>query len=300
MFTKEENMADVTVQRTGELLRKLFEIILKNPDGVRAQDALKALRESVVLTEYEKGEYASGGSRFEKIVRFATVDCVKAGWLVKDKGVWTITEEGEKAYKKFTSPDEFYRTAQKLYRQWKKTHKVTKEPDAEEIEESSAAITYEEAEEQAWNEIENYFTNMPPYEFQKLVASLLKAMGYHVSWIAPPGKDGGLDILAWNDPLGTKPPRIKVQVKREQNKINVLVLRSFMSLLGDTDVGIFVNTGGFTRDAEDEARTQQSRQVTLINLKRLFELWIEHLDKLDQDAKDLFPLKPIYFLAPEP
>ena len=288
----EENMADVTVQRTGELLRKLFEIILKNPDGIRAQDALKALRESVVLTEYEKGEYASGGSRFEKIVRFATVDCVKAGWLVKDKGVWTITEEGEKAYKKLTSPDEFYRTAQKLYRQWKK-------PDAEEIEESSAAITYEEAEEQAWNEIENYFTNMPPYEFQKLVASLLKAMGYHVSWIAPPGKDGGLDILAWNDPLGTKPPRIKVQVKREQNKINVLVLRSFMSLLGDTDVGIFVNTGGFTRDAEDEARTQQSRQVTLINLKRLFELWIEHLDKLDQDAKDLFPLKPIYFLAPE-
>ena len=55
----EENMADVTVQRTGELLRKLFEIILKNPDGIRAQDALKALRESVVLTEYEKGEYAS-------------------------------------------------------------------------------------------------------------------------------------------------------------------------------------------------------------------------------------------------
>jgi restriction system protein len=88
-------------------------------------------------------------------------------------------------------------------------------------------------------------------------------------------------------------------VKREQNTVTVAVLRSFMALLGDSDVGIFVSTGGFTKDAEGEARTQQSRQVTLINLKRLFELWIDHIAKFDQDAKDLFPLKPIYFLAPE-
>ena len=140
---------------------------------------------------------------------------------------------------------------------------------------------------------------MNPYDFQKLVASLLKAMGYHITWISPPGKDAGVDVLAWNDPLGTKPPRIKVQVKREQNAVNVSVLRSFMALLGDNDVGIFVCTGGFTKDAQEEARTQQSRQVTLVDLERLFELWVEHMEKLDQEARDLFPLKPIYFLSPE-
>lgn len=292
-------MADVTIQRTGELLRKLFEILLKCPEGLRAQDALKSLRNSVQLTEYEKGEYSAGSPRFEKIVRFATVDCVKAGWLIKDKGIWTVTDGGKKAYYEFKSPEEFYRSAQRLYRQWRKDTKISKGPSDEQIEESSAIITYEEAEEQAWNEIENYLRSMNPYDFQKLVAALLKAMEYHVSWIAPPGKDGGVDILAWNDPLGTKPPRIKVQVKREQNAVNVSVLRSFMALLGDSDVGIFVSTGGFTKDAEEEARTQQSRQVTLVNLKRLYELWIDHIAKFDQDAKDLFPLKPIYFLAPE-
>ena len=72
-----------------------------------------------------------------------------------------------------------------------------------------------------------------------------------------------------------------------------------MALLGDNDVGLFVSTGGFTRDAEREARTQQSRQVTLVNLQRLFELWVEHINRLDEDARDLLPLKPIYFLAPE-
>src|SRR5581483_1369220 len=35
-----------------------------------------------------------------------------------------------------------------------------------------------------------------------LVAALLRAMGYHVSWVAPPGPDRGVDIIARTDPLG--------------------------------------------------------------------------------------------------
>ena len=293
-------MADVAIQRTGELLKVLFELLMRYPSGMKAKEVLTALRDRVQLTEYEKGEYSSGGGlRFDKIVRFATVDCVKAGWLLKEKGVWIVTEEGVNAYNQYKSPEDFYRKAQKLYREWKKTRKVSSPEIEEEVESKIAAITYEEAEEQAWAEIEEYLQSMPPYDLQKLVAALLKAMGYHVSWISPPGKDGGLDILAWNDPLGTKPPRIKVQVKREQDATRVSTLRSFMALLGDNDVGIFVSTGGFTKDAEDEARTQQSRQVTLVNLQRLFELWVEHIGRLDEDARDWLPLKPIYFLAPE-
>jgi len=259
-------MAEVTIARTGQLLRQLLEIIMKHPDGMQAQDALFELRRNVVLTPYEQGTYSSGGPRFEKIVRFATVDLVKAGWLIKDKGRWMVTEDGRNAYRDYKDPELFYRTAQQLYRKWRKSH--LDHPGKVEVptEEKKAVVTFEEAEEQAWAEIEDYLRSIPPYDFQKLVAALLKAMGYHVSWIAPPGKDGGVDIIAWNDPLGTRPPRIKVQVKREQNTVSVGTLRSFMALLGDDDVGIFVSTGGFTRDAEEEARTQQSRQVTLINL----------------------------------
>src|SRR6185503_24163 len=114
-----------------------------------------------------------------------------------------------------------------------------------------------------------------------LVASLLRAMGYYVSWVAPPGKDGGIDILAWGDPLGTRPPRIKVQVKRYSDNVRVDGLRSFMAVLGDDDVGLFVTTSGFSRDAEEEARTQEKRKVTLVDLERLVDLWVEHYSKLD-------------------
>lgn len=57
-----------------------------------------------------------------------------------------------------------------------------------------------------------------------------------------------------------------------------------MAVLGDDDVGLFVCTGGFTKDAKPEARTQQKRRVTLIGLERLFDLWVEHYKSLSEAA----------------
>lgn len=294
-------MAEITRRRTGELLRTLFELLAKYPDGLQARDALAQVGTAVKLSEYESGSYDSGGRRFEKIVRFATVDCVKAGWLLKQKGRWFVTDEGRAAYDNLKDPEAFYREAVRLYHQWKRSQPDT---SSEEDESNVAAakeisITFEQAEEQAWNEIQSHLRSMPPYEFQELVASLLRAMGYFVSWVSPPGKDGGVDILAWADPLGTRPPRIKVQVKRYGENIRVDGLRSFMALLGEEDVGLFVTTAGFTKDAQDEARTQEKRKVTLVDLERLFDLWVEHYDKLDEVARRRLPLQPIHFLAPE-
>ena len=189
----------------------------------------------------------------------------------------------------------------RLYHQWK----IEQPPESgdEESEEETpakvASITLEQAEEQAWSEIDQYLRTINPYEFQEIVASLLRAMGYHISWIAPAGKDGGIDILAASDPLGTRPPRIKVQVKRQAQAVNVDGLRSFMALLGDGDVGIFVSVGGFTKDAEGEARTQEKRKITLLNNEQLFDLWVEYYDKLKEEDRRRLPLQPIYFLAPE-
>ena len=302
-------MSDTSKRRTGEFLRALFKVLMSSPDGLQASEALKILATKFTLTPYEAGDYESGGRRFEKIVRFSTVDCVKAGWLLKEKGIWIVTEEGEKAYANLPDPETFYKRACKLYAEWKAA-----QPDAEASAPASAAvqlesadtestaksvsITFEEAEEQAWAEISQYLKSMNPYDFQELVADLLRAMSYHVTWVSPPGKDGGLDILAWPDALGTRTPRVKVQVKRQQTAVTVDGLRSFMALLGDDDVGLFVSTGGFTKDAEAEARKQEKRRVALIGLDKLFDLWVEHYSKLSDQARQRLRLRPIQFLAP--
>jgi len=295
-------MAEITRRRTGELLRRLFDILMAAPDGMSAKGALASLANTVQLSPYESGAYPSNGTRrFDNIVRFATVDTVKAGWLAKTKGRWTITEAGRRAHDRFQDPEAFYKEAVRLYHAWKSSRPQdnaqgphVSDDNGDEGATRDVALTFEMADEQAWAEIERFLTNMPPYEFQNLVAALLKGMGYHVAWVAPPGRDGGIDVLAFSDPLGTKPPRIKVQVKRQQNTVTMDGLRSFMAVLGDGDVGIFVNTGGFTKDAMEEARTQASRRVTLVDLERLFDLWIEHYKALDDDARQRMPLKPIY------
>jgi restriction system protein len=291
---------NVSRQRVGKLMRTLFEILLENPDGIQARDGLVELEKRVPPTDYENGSYPSGGRRYEKIVRFSTVDLVKAGWMQKNKGIWTPTDIGRDAYQSIADPTDFYKRAVQLYNEWKAA-----QPEGEPIDEtkpdevkSTPSQTFEEAEEAAWAEIWDYLQRVDPYELQRLVAGLLEAMGYHVSWIAPPGKDAGMDVLAWTDPLGTKPPRIKIQVKRRKDNIAVDELRSFMALLGEDDVGLFVTTGGFTKDAQDEARTQEKRKITLIDRQRLVELWIEYMDRIGEDARQLLPLKPIWFLAP--
>ncbi len=81
-------MPEITRRRVGELQRGVFKILLDHPDGLPANEVLKLLEKLVPPTEFEKSEYPNrpGVRRFEKIVRFATIAPVKAGWFVKSKG----------------------------------------------------------------------------------------------------------------------------------------------------------------------------------------------------------------------
>lgn len=289
-------MANVTRRRTGEFLRKAFELLLKNPDGVPAKDVLEYITKNMDLTDYESGSYAStpNDSRLNKIVRFATIDLVKAGWMLKVKGSWIVTDLGRDAYKKYPDPEEFYKQAVTLYHIWKKSRPTVIEAEIEPA--AKDFTTFEEAEEESWDQIKGYLLRLGPYDFQQLVADLLTAMDYHVAWISPPGRDKGIDIIAYNDPLGTSNPRIKVQVKHKNSTVTSEGLRSFLSVLGSEEVGIFVSSGGFTSDAREEARTQERRKITLLDLEQFFDLWVQYYDKLAQDARQRFPLKPIYYL----
>jgi hypothetical protein len=74
------------------------------------------------------------------------------------------------------------------------------EAELETADADTRTITYEKADEEAWKEIEAHLRAMPPYDMQDLVAGLLKALGYHIEWVSPPGRDAGIDIIAHTDP----------------------------------------------------------------------------------------------------
>ncbi|MBI3805369.1 MAG: restriction endonuclease [Nitrospirae bacterium] len=291
-------MAELTRRRRGEYIQNIFEILMVNPDGLPAMIVLDMLSRKINLTTFEKSTFPKQPNvrRFEKGVRFTTISSVKAGWLVKDKGQWTITEEGKKAYEKFRDPETLAGEAERLYRQWRRSQ-PEEEPEVE-SESAGATTTLEEAEESAWVEIQEHLSRISPQDFQNLVAALLRGMGYHVSWVAPPGPDKGIDIIAYNDPLGIQGARIKVQVKRRSDKVTGDGVRAFLATLGDGDAGIFVSMGGFTSDAESTARGQEKRRIMLVDLKRLFDLWVEHYEKIPKVQRRLLPLRAVYFFSP--
>lgn len=299
--------SEISRARKGELIRTLHVILAEEPEGLPAQTAIQRLADECKATPFEMSSYQSGARRFDKVVRFLTIAPVKAGWLAKIDGVWFITEEGKDALARFPDPAKFRAEGGKLYRAWKKSRDADSESestngsDEEDLEiEGARSVTFEQAGEQAWSDIDRYLSTMDPYDLQRLVGELLGGMGYHVAWISPPGKDQGVDIIAFTDPLGSQGPRIKVQVKRlSGSRVDSDGLRAFLATISGSDVGIFVALSGFTKDAQDYARNQENRRMTLIDAKRLVELWISHYSKLTDAARQLLPLTPIYFLAPD-
>lgn len=93
-------MAEITSRRRGELVRGVFEVLMDKPDGLPAAQALKAVEQLVPPTAFERETYERNPTvrRYEKTIRFSTITSVKAGWLVKSGGTWSLTEEGRRAY----------------------------------------------------------------------------------------------------------------------------------------------------------------------------------------------------------
>lgn len=290
-------MSDLNKERFAEFKLHVMKILSKYPDGIHSNEVFAELDKIIPPNAFELGTYEKTGvQRRNHIVRFSTIAIVKAGWITKSKGIWQITEEGKKALMNFPTAEALRAESSRLYREWKDS-RPDEDVQTEEFETLSPAVSIEEAESTSFEIVDKYFGSMRPYDFQNLVGALLAGLGYHVSWIAPPGKDGGVDIIAFQDPLGAIGPRIKVQVKRQQGTVGVDVVRSFLGVLSDKDdIGLFISLGGFSSDAEKEARYHGSKRLTLIDSKRLFDLWISIYDKLNQEQRNYLPLKAIYYL----
>jgi hypothetical protein len=46
-----------------------------------------------------------------------------------------------------------------------------------------------------------------------------------------------------------------------------------------------------------EARSQENRRITLIDMEGLFDLWVAHYEAIADADKALLPITPVYFLA---
>ena len=287
-----------------------LQILVEKGGEAAGRDVISEIERRLNFDAWAKEVYEkSGYTRWKSILHFFTIDLIKSGFLVKNKGVWYVTTEGETALK--LGEVAMLDKATEGYYKWREANPKNEKksvasvvddidsddvPDA--INEQAQEATIQQMEQLAIDGLRQQINSKNAYEFQDLVAALLRGMNYYTPFVAPKGKDGGIDVIAYQDPLGVKSPRIKVQIKHRETTANVSEIRELMGLLQkEGDIGLFISTGGFTSDAKTTARTSHVH-VELIDFDRFIALWQEFYDKLNDEDKDRLRLRPVYFYEP--
>lgn len=288
-------------QTAAKTMYAAMSILSKNGGSMAIRDLMVEIEKTVELSDWEREVLENTGNiRWQSIMYFSSVDYVKAGYLVKKKGHWTITPEGEKVLK--LGAEKMHDEAEQQYRAWNASKEGKRDMPASVSEETSDSvketiIELENLEEHANNGIRDYIRSKNPYEFQDMVAALLKAMGYYIQSVAPKGKDGGVDVVAYVDPLGAQTPRIKVQVKhRPEAVIGASDIRALLGILRSGDIALFVTSGTYSPDAKNTAASSREF-IRLIDGDEFIEMWQNYYDKMSDDDKNMLPLKRISFLG---
>lgn len=132
-------------------------------------------------------------------------------------------------------------------------------------------------------------------DMERLVAGLLKAMGY-CARVTPKGPDGGRDVVASPDALGLESPRIVAEVKHRKGAMGAPAVRSFIGGLRAGDRGLYVSTGGFTKEARYEA-DRATIPIRLLDLDSFVRHYVEVYDKADEETRSILPLTRIWWPA---
>jgi restriction system protein len=129
------------------------------------------------------------------------------------------------------------------------------------------------------------------HPFAQFVAELLEKMGYRTR-VAPPGPDGGVDIVAHKDELGFEPPIIKVQVKSTTGSVGDPETSALYGKVAHGEFGLLVTLGTFTKQAVAFANTKAN--LRLIDGEEVVRLVLDHYEALDSRYKGVIPLKRVY------
>ncbi len=278
----------------------LFAVMLymkENCGEVATKEINDIIRKRVDFTDWEEERAGKlQNIRWWSVTQFYSIDYNKAGYILKKQGSWYLTPEGEEAIK--LGADQILRKANAAYRKWRQEKDLDADDAVEEeTPEKATIVNIERLEEQANDGIRKYIKAKNPYEFQDMVAALLRAMGYYTPFIAPKGRDGGVDVIAYIDALGAKTPRIKVQVKhRPDDCIPAKDIRSLLGILRDGDIALFVTSGTYSQQARTEALTSKT-YIKLIDGEEFIQMWQDNYSKMTDDNKNMLPLKHIAFVG---
>lgn len=300
------NVTDIN-KRDAEILLAALRLVQSNGGEMKYSAIKEELPKVFKFTEKELAPKNTWDALWHTILgMIGGIELKQTGFVDIKKSVWILTAKGEIALK--MTPEEFYKAYHFPYLEILKAKQQEKALTGEvqpiqpnqsegEVMENAAEKDIETINERAREQIRQYIKSRTPYQYQDMVAALFRAMGYYTPFVAPKGRDGGVDVIAYCDPLGVKKPHIKIQVKHyPSNPISVDVIRSLTGICkrGD-EIGFVITSGLFTNEALRESRSMHS-DIRLIDGEEFIDLWIDNYNKMPEDDKALMPITPVYYL----
>ncbi len=280
-------MVESNAWRIGEFLRIMVLFLWQKPEGATTGEIMDSIARSAHLSVEETipAPGTSGFPRFEIETRAAMTALEKAGWLAREESRWLLTEEGQLACKDFRHAADFYLESQKILDNHREALPAYQ-------------LALEHAREDAWQQIQRYIQGLPRHEFRLLVRDMLLAMGYHLEWVAPPGKQRGLiDLVAIPDPLGVEQQHLMIHIHHSSLAVSAEDVQALMTATRPENIVLCLSSGGISEAARQFATPFSSNRIVLLDLTRFVDLWIEFHEKLPPCARQRFPLEAVYFLS---
>lgn len=128
---------------------------------------------------------------------------------------------------------------------------------------------------------------MDAYDFEKLVGTLLGAMGFENVVVTKRSKDGGIDVrgtLVANDVIRTD---MAVQVKRWERNVRSPDVQKLRGALDPHERGLLITTSEYETGARTEATLPNRQPIGLMGGGHLIDLLIEHQIGVKRENPDL-------------
>jgi restriction system protein len=235
------------------------------------------------------GDYAYDAETSSRYPNARSVDWIRAG-IPRDQftqgclyelgsamSVFTVKTHDEEILTKTGLPTEIGAPEESSD---KKEPLEVDEPTAERISESTRDYI-----------LKTFNSELKGHPFAQWCAWLLETLGY-TTRVSPPGADGGVDIVATEDPLGVRRPLLKVQCKSGTGAIGSQEVQALNGNLAENELGLFIALGGFTGAARRAASSMP--MMRLIESDELLDLTLEHYLDLGEEAKEALQLRRVW------
>lgn len=261
------------------------------------KDISKYCAEQMRMSEADKSEVISSGMpKYRVRLNIALNELKKVG-LVENtqRGQYILTEAGISAcrHESGTVTFDYIKSIDpyKIIRDISKSSDPTPDEDKQIDRENEKTESPQEQMESALSELNNDLADdlmseimkISPYEFERLVAKLLIAMGYgtlegNPDAVTKKSGDEGIDGVVSADKFGFDSIYIQAKQWQPDSAVSRPEVQKFLGALAGQGAskGIFITTARFSKESREFAAKQLHSKIVLVDGMQLTRLMIEY------------------------